>query len=82
MHNLAEIKQAAQDMVAAIRQHKPDAASRHLVQEMASGLRSSWGRDDACSVQLSLWPGRHFHGTPQKMSHTAFAPFDAETRAR
>ena len=81
IHSLADIKQAARDMVAAVRQHKPDARIEGiLVQEMASGLEVIVGAvNDACfGPTVAFGLGGIFTELLKDVTHR-FAPFDAET---
>ncbi len=80
VQNLAGIKQAAQDVVAAARRHKPDARIEGiLVQEMASGLEVIVGAvNDACfGPTVAFGLGGIFTELLDDVTHR-FAPFDAE----
>lgn len=81
IRSLADIKQAARDMVAAVRQHKPDARIEGiLVQEMASGLEVILGAvNDACfGPTVAFGLGGIFTEVLEDVTHR-FAPFDAGT---
>jgi acyl-CoA synthetase (NDP forming) len=81
VQNLAGIKQAARDVVAAVRQHKPDARIEGiLVQEMASGLEVIVGAvNDACfGPTVAFGLGGIFTELLEDVTFR-FAPFDAET---
>ena len=81
VQNLAGIKQAARDVVAAARRHKPDARIEGiLVQEMASGLEVIVGAvNDACfGPTVAFGLGGIFTELLEDVTFR-FAPFDAET---
>ena len=79
--SLADIKQAARDVVAAVRRHKPDARIEGiLVQEMAAGLEVIVGAvNDACfGPTVAFGLGGIFTELLKDVTYR-FAPFDAET---
>jgi acyl-CoA synthetase (NDP forming) len=80
IHSLADLKQAARDVLAAARQHNPGARIEGvLVQEMASGLEVIVGAvNDACfGPTVAFGLGGIFTELLGDVTHR-FAPFDAE----
>jgi acetyltransferase len=80
MQSLADLKQAARDVLAAVKQHQPDARIEGiLLQEMASGLEVIVGAlNDACfGPTVAFGLGGVFTELLEDVTY-GFAPFDAE----
>ena len=80
IHSLADLKQAARDVLAAANRHNPDARIEGvLMQEMASGLEVIVGAvNDACfGPTVAFGLGGIFTELLGDVTHR-FAPFDAE----
>jgi len=80
IQSLAALKQSARDVLAAVRQHQPDARIEGiLLQEMASGLEVIVGAlNDACfGPTVAFGLGGVFTELLEDVTY-GFAPFDAE----
>lgn len=80
IQNLTELKQAAQDVLAAAKRHRPDARIEGiLLQEMASGLEAIVGAvNDPCfGPTVAFGLGGVFTEVLEDVTY-GFAPFDAE----
>jgi acyl-CoA synthetase (NDP forming) len=81
IQDLAGLKQAARDVLAAVKQHQPDARIEGiLLQDMASGLEVIVGAvNDACfGPTVAFGLGGVFTELLEDVTY-GFAPFDAET---
>jgi acyl-CoA synthetase (NDP forming) len=81
VRDLAALKQAAREVVAAARKHKPDARIEGvLVQEMATGLETITGavNDATFGPTVAFGLGGIFAELLRDVTH-GFAPFDVET---